>query len=115
MLKLILQNRMDCREIYLSFSGYGQVTSTCKHGKNISVSVKFRCLVTTLTNQNSFMKELGENLTRGMSTIICPRIFCYHFCQSEIQILKLLTKILLLFYCRETWSLPLKKENIMRI
>jgi hypothetical protein len=60
------------------------------------------------------MKELGENLNRGASTIICPRIVCHHFCQSEIQILKLLNKILPIFYCRETWSLPLKKENIMR-
>jgi len=52
MLKLILQNWMDCREIYLSFSGYGQVTSACKDGNDISVSVTFRCLGTTLTNQN---------------------------------------------------------------
>jgi hypothetical protein len=56
------------------------------------------------------MKELGENLTRGMSTTICSRIFCYHFRQSEIKILKLLSHILLLFYCSETWSLPLKKK-----
>jgi len=50
MLKLILQNWMDCREIYLSFSGYRQVTSSCKRGNEISVSIKFRCLGTTLTN-----------------------------------------------------------------
>jgi hypothetical protein len=61
----------------------------------------------------AFMKELGEHLTRRVSTIIRPRIFDHHFCQSEIQILKLLNKILPLFYCSETWSFPLKRGNIM--
>jgi len=97
MLKLILQNWMDCREIYLSFSGYRQVTSSCKRGNEISVSIKFRCLGTTLTNLFYIYEEIRENFTRGVSTIICPRIFCHQFRQSEIQILKFLNKILPFF------------------
>jgi len=56
---------MDCRETYLSFSGYVHVTSSCKHGNEISVTIKFRCLGTTLTNQICIYEGIRRKFNSG--------------------------------------------------
>jgi hypothetical protein len=77
MLKLILQNWIDCREIYLSFSGYGQVTIPCKHGHDISVSIKLKCLETTLINQICIHKGTMKKFDLGN--------VCYYLPQSLLS------------------------------
>jgi len=65
MLKLIFQNWIYSREICLSFSGYGQETIPCKHDNEISVSIKFRCLGTTLINQICIHEGIRKKFDSG--------------------------------------------------
>ena len=76
-LKLILQNFMNCREIYLYFSGYRHMTSSCKRANEISVSIKFRCLGKTLINQNCIYE--------GIMRIFNPRSVCYYLVQNLLS------------------------------
>jgi len=50
---------------------------------NIRVE-EFKCLGTTLTNQNSFQEEIKGRMTQGMFAIMRCRIFCLPVCCPEI-------------------------------
>jgi len=44
---------------------------------------EFKCLGTTLTNQNSFHEEIKSRLNQAMLAIIWCRIFCVPVCYTK--------------------------------
>jgi hypothetical protein len=78
---------------------------------------QFKCLGTTVTNQNLFQEEIKRRLNFGNS--------CYHSVQNhlssrqllkyvKVRICKTLILFLVLYGC-ETWSLTLRKEHKLRV
>ena len=62
----------------------GQIYSVRIDNSTFERLEEFKCLGTTLTNQNSFAEEIKSRLRSGMHAVIRCRIFCLPGCYPKI-------------------------------
>jgi hypothetical protein len=74
---------------------------------------QFRCLGTTITNQNLIQEEIKRRLNSGNSVqnLLSSRLVSKN---AKIRIHKSLISSVAMYRC-ETWSLTLKEENRLRV
>ena len=95
----------------------GRIHSIKNDNSAFEMVEEFKCLGTTLTNQNSIQEEIKSRLKSGNT--------CYHSVQDllsssllsknlKIKIYRTIILLLVLYGC-ETWSLTLREERSLRV